>query len=507
VLVIVVVSTVGTYVYSSKQAPRFRSSTQFIVSSSPIDAIISGGISADSGTALDQAKLLLSEGVSDRVRKHFGTKGTSLLAQSVVTADPVASSSFIQVNVESGSADGAAAVANAYVQEYFAQRNQQVQRQTTETIRKLRAQLAALPRFGSGSGARSTLQQTIRQLQTTATTTPLQTRQTNPATVGARFAPTPRRDAGFALAISLALGIGLAFVLERFDRRIRNVDDIATLYGAPLLSIIPHSTMPVHDRDGKPVVPDTLREPFRSLRTNVQLASTMDRPIKRIVVASAVSGEGKSTIVRNLALTYLELGLSVVVVEADLRRPTLSTAFAKEAGALGLTAVLTGACSLNGALQEVEFDATRLEYLDRVRVGYKDAHGAGTTTKPTSSRLMLLPSGDAPANPQAIIDADKTRSLLAHLAERFDIVLIDTPPLLAVSDAMTLLPQADGVVLVTRVGHTQRAEAQRAAMTARLDPSVRILGVVANDLDYQPGSGYGYGYGYGYGSSSNGTSA
>ena len=169
--------------------------------------------------------------------------------------------------------------------------------------------------------------------------------------------------------------------------------------------------------------------------------------------------------------------------------------------------MLTGACSLNGALQEVEFDAASLEYLDRVRVGYKDAPGAGTTTKATSSRLMLLPSGDTPANPQAIIGADKTRSLIAHLAERFDVVLIDTPPLLAVSDAMSLLPQADGVVLVTRIGHTQRAEAQRAATTARLDPSVRVLGVVANDLDYQPGSGYGYGYGYGYGSSSNGTSA
>jgi Mrp family chromosome partitioning ATPase len=246
-------------------------------------------------------------------------------------------------------------------------------------------------------------------------------------------------------------------------------------------------------------VPDALREPFRSLRTNLQLAS-LDTSIKRLVVTSAVSGEGKSTVVRNLALTYREWGLSVAVLEADLRRPTLSAAFAVEPGPPGLTAVLTGECDLEDALIDIDFDIASLEYLDKVRVGDETEQSpAGGAKTASASKLVLLHSGEAPPNPQAVLAADKMRQVVDQLSERFDIVLIDTPPLLAVSDAIPLLPQSDGVILVTRVGVTERPAAQRAVAAAQLDPSVDVLGVVANDVTSQPGSRYGYGYGYGQG--------
>jgi receptor protein-tyrosine kinase len=293
--------------------------------------------------------------------------------------------------------------------------------------------------------------------------------------------------------MSLVLAFALALGLERLDRRIRNIDDVAKVYDAPLLSVIPHFAAVGEEHGGKASVPSALREPFRTLRANLQLAS-LDKPLRRIVVGSAMSGEGKSTVVRNLALTYREWGLSVVVIEADLRRPTLSVLFGVQRDTGGLTAVLTGECDLDDALLEVDVDIANLEYLDKVRVvGGGETPAAGAT-----SGLHLLPSGKSPPNPHAVLAADKTRLVIEQLSERFDVVLIDTPPLLAVSDALSLLPRVDGVVLVARVGATQRPAAQRAAAAARLDPACRILGVVANDLAFMPGSDYGYADGYAY---------
>jgi len=294
----------------------------------------------------------------------------------------------------------------------------------------------------------------------------------------------------------LGLALALAFGLDRFDGRIRNLDEVSRVYGTPLLSSIPHAATPVEIHDGKPAVPDALREPFRSLRTNLQFAS-LDDPLKVIAVASAMSGDGKSTVVRNLALTYREWGLSVVVLEADLRRPTLKRTFAVESGAGGLTSVLTGDCKLEDALIDIDFDTASLEYLEKVRVSSEAEQSRfAQPATPSSGRLVLLPSGNTPPNPQAVLAADKMRHVVEQLSKRFEIVLIDTPPLLVVSDAIPLLSQADGVILVTRVGMTDRRSAQRAVAATQLDPSVTVLGVVANDLASQPGYGYGYGYGY-----------
>ncbi len=510
-LTIIVMSTVGTYTVSAKRTDRFRSSTQVFVSNSQIEAIVGGGDAGGTDrSTLDQAKLMLSSPVTEGVIERLHLRDTPGTLLKTVSAAPVIGSNFVSVTAERGSRAEAAAVANAYVQEYIRFRNDQLVKDATVAIRRIRSQLRSLPDQSSNLQQRQDLQATIRQLQVTQAAAPSQTRQTDRA-VAPRlpFTPRPKRDALFAFAISLGLGLALTFALERFDRRIKSVDEVTKVYGLPLLSTIPRTTTPVDVHDGKAAVPDPLREPFRSLRTNLQLAS-LDKPIKQLVVTSAISGEGKSTVVRNLALTYREWGLSVAVLEADLRRPTLSGSFGVEPG-MGLTSVLTGDCDLEDALVDIDVDIASLEYLDKVRVGSEaEQRLAGGATTARSSRLVLLPSGDTPPNPQAVLAADKMRRVVGQLSENFDIVLIDTPPLLAVSDALPLLSQADGVILVTRVGVTDRPAAQRAVAAAQLDPSVDVLGVVANDASSQPGSRYGYGYGYGQGygySSSNGYKA
>lgn len=493
ILGIVVTSTVATFVLAARQPERFRATTQFIVASSSVQAIIAGaGGRSDDRTTLDQAKLLESEPVADRVLRRLGLAESRLALLKTVDAEPVLGSSFVKVTAERGSADQAAAVANTFVREYFAYRKAELTGDADEAMSRIRRELRDVANGANATNARVPLQNQLRQLEGARSAAGKETRQTNSAPPGTRIAPTPGRDALFAFAISLGLALALAFGLERFDRRIRNVDDFAKVYDAPLLSAIPHTTV-AEEYGGMVSVPSALREPFRTLRTNLELAS-LDKPIRRIVVASAVSNEGKSTIIRNLALTYREWGLTVVVIEADLRRPTLSVLFGVERGTGGLTAVLTGECDLEDALLEVDVDIASLEYLDKVRVG----DDASRPPERTTSGLRLLPGGKTPPNPQAVLAADKTRLVIEQLCERFDVVLIDTPPLLAVSDALSLLPLVDGVVMVARVGMTQRPAAQRAAAAARLDPGARILGVVANDLEFSRGSGYGYDCGYGY---------
>lgn len=158
----------------------------------------------------------------------------------------------------------------------------QLAKDAAGAISRIRAQLSSLPRGNSDLQQRQDLQGTIRQLAVTQAAVPSQTRQTDLAVASAApFTPKPKRDAAFALAISLGLGLALAFALERFDRRIKNVEEVATAYGLPLLSSIPHTSTPIDVHDGKAAVPDALREPFRTLRTNLQFVS-LDQPIKRI---------------------------------------------------------------------------------------------------------------------------------------------------------------------------------------------------------------------------------
>jgi non-specific protein-tyrosine kinase len=467
------------------------------VSNSQIEDLIGGAVAGGTDrTTLDQAKLMLSGPVAARVVKQLQLQETPAALRGTVSATPVAGSNFVTITAERRSPTQAAAVANGIVRAYINFRRDTLSREAAAAISGIRDQLKKLPVRASTLAQRNDLQDTIRQIQVTHVSPPSQTRQTYVAVAPTTpFSPTPKRDALFALAISLGLAIALAFALERFDPRVKQVDEVTELYGVPLIASIPHASAAAEVHSGAAAVPDSLREPFRSLRTNLQLAS-LDKPIKRLIVASAISGEGKSTIVRNLALTYREWGMSVAVLEADLRRPTLGPSFGIGIQDLGLTSVLTGECTLDDALLEIHVDIASLDaYLDKVQGAPQVDRGSMGGAATTERRLVLLPSGPTPPNPQAVLAADRMRLIIHELGDRFDIVLIDTPPLLVVSDSIPLLPQSDGVVLVTRVGRTDRQAAHKAVAVARLDPSVRLLGVIAND--FHVGSGYGYGFGYG----------
>lgn len=189
-------------------------------------------------------------------------------------------------------------------------------------------------------------------------------------------------------------------------------------------------------------------EAYRTLRTNLQY-SGVDEPVRTLMVTSAAPREGKSTTINNLAVAYAQADCRVLLLDADMRKPTAHFAFGLS-NRFGLSAVLSGRCDLPEAIQPTHVN-----------------------------HLSVLTAGPTPPNPAEMLASRKMDQLLAELRERFDLVLIDTPPVLAVSDAQIVSTKCEGVLLVVKAGELKRRPALRAKEQLSF-VNARLLGVVLN---------------------------
>jgi capsular exopolysaccharide synthesis family protein len=263
--------------------------------------------------------------------------------------------------------------------------------------------------------------------------------------------PDPVRNLGAGFLLGLIIGVAIAVARERFDTTAKDESDIHEVIEAPGLGRISHfgdadrSPLVAHDEPGS-----LCAEEFRRLRTNLQALNTTGRA-QSIVLTSAVPGEGTSTTVANLAITLAEAGMRVALVDADLRRPRVAARLGL-LGSVGLTDVLVRQAAPAEVMQ---------------------SWGDGD--------LMVLPSGPLPSNPSELVGSAAMADLIGHLRSEFDVVLIVAPPLLPVTDASVLAGAADGVVLVTRIGVTRRAELVEALASLELVRSP-LLGFVVNGV-------------------------
>jgi len=285
----------------------------------------------------------------------------------------------------------------------------------------------------------------------------------------APVSPQPLRNLALAAALGLILGIGAAVVRELLDTTIKTAEDLAEAIDASLMGAIDFD--PTTPR--RPLVtalsPHASRvEAFRVLRTNMQFVG-VDRSSKVFVVSSSLPEEGKTTTAANLAITLSQGGHRTALVECDLRRPRVASILEAES-AVGVTTVLVGRLTLDQAMQTHE-----------------------------ATGLDVLTSGAIPPNPSELLQSKAMASLLTELRSRYDMVIIDAPPLLPVTDATLLAAQADGTLLVVRHGRTTKEQLAHAVdRLAQVDAPV--VGVVLNMVRNHRGrSGYGYGYGYAQG--------
>ncbi len=485
ILGVVVVTTAATYKYYSDQPKQFRASTAIFVQQSELESALFGGSYSfgDDRTVSNQASLLRTSAVVRAVARQPEFRGEdprALLAK--LTAMPRGGQDFIDLRVTDSDPLRAARLANAFAAAFIANRSAALRAKVIRARQAAEEELGDTPSGPGTRVARENLAQRIRQLQTVESLPSGNAEQVDRASPGVQVAPKPRRNAVFAALMSLLLAIGAAFGLNRFDRRLRTVDALEGAFNLPLLGTLPVVGEAAPRTSGQPSIAPLFREACRSLRTNIELTS-LDRPVKTLLVCSGIPGEGKSTVARSLALVYAEAGLRAALVEADVRRPTLSTSLDIDV-AIGLTEVIAGQVELDDALLSVEYAGGHVAL---ARTGA--AEGPMADHPGESGTLDLLPSGGEPPNPPVMLGSRQMQEVLKALASNHDIVIIDSPPLLVVSDAVPLIAVADATLVVARLGETLRDAAKRVGDVISRVPEANPLGVVANGVNTSDVSG------------------
>ena len=282
-----------------------------------------------------------------------------------------------------------------------------------------------------------------------------------------QVSPQPVLNLALGALIGLLVGAGVAVLRELLDNTVSSPDDVEETAAAPVLASIAYdSEVPKHPLLTEAGSHAPRVEAFRLLRTNLQFLNLDTRP-RSLVITSAVPGEGKTSTATNLAIALAQTGQRVLLVDGDLRRPKVASVLGLERS-VGLTTVLVGRSELHDSIQ-----------------------------KHAGSGIYLLASGPIPPNPTEVLQSHAAQSLFDKLNQMFDMVIIDAPPLLPVSDAAIMARDVDGAILVVRHGKTSKEQLRQARL--RLDHvDANLFGVAVNMAPRRGKGAYGYSYGYGY---------
>ncbi|HEY3833286.1 MAG TPA: Wzz/FepE/Etk N-terminal domain-containing protein [Acidimicrobiia bacterium] len=318
------------------------------------------------------------------------------------------------------------------------------------------------------------------------------------------ISPKPFRDAALGAIVGLLLGVGVSFLREQLDDKVHNAEELERLAGVPVLAQIPlDADVAAHPEtlaaSARPV--GQFAESIRSLRTSLQFMG-VDEPVRSVMVTSAVPGDGKTAVAANLGAVYAQAGLTTVLVSADMRRPRLDSMFREIELGPGLSGMLT------------EIAATYRQQRHGQTNGYGNGNGAVSGAGDTIGliddavmeplvrahlvptevpNLSVLPAGLRAPNPAEVLGSRWMREVMAYLGRVFDVIVIDSSPTLAVTDAVVLSTLVDGVVLVVPSNEVSRGDVQRAIKT--LDAvDARVLGTVLNRSSDVARQYYYYGY-------------
>jgi non-specific protein-tyrosine kinase len=491
VLIALIATVTPAVLLTLAQETIYEAEAQMLVNSRPNDSLFGGtaqgAVNADRAVQ-NEIRVLEGEVVYQRVRDNLGLD----TLPPRVRGSAVGATDVIAVRVRSGDPATAQLLADAYVQAYIdTKRDQgvdglvQASEQLSAKVTELQGQIDAIDTqlAASPGGSNATLEQQrlvlvnqqavfkqrLDQLQVDAALISGNAQLVRPAPLPVSpVEPTPARTVMLALVVGLLLGIGMAFFVDYLDDSVRSPQDLANLAAPlPVLAVVPVDPPP----DNRPIAlsrPDDFAvESYRTLRTNVTFLG-FERDLRSLQITSAMPGEGKTTTAANLAVVLAQAGSRVILVDADLRRPRIHEVFAID-GSVGLTNVLLGEPII-------------------------------LCSRPIDDTLTVLPSGPVPPNPSEMLSGRAMAALVNDLKTQFDYVIIDSAPVLPVSDAVAVSRQVDGVLVVTQSNRTSVPQVRQTL--ANLEQvSAPLLGMVLNKASgRQANYGYQYGYGYGYGS-------
>jgi len=439
--------------------------------------------------AQTQTQIAMSPDVAERVVRAAQipslTPG-SFLGDANVTAST--DSDTLLFNVVYGDPETAAKLATIHATEYIQHRRELDTSSLVAARKELEGRIDELNSTGfKGSALVAKLVENEQALRTMEALQTANASLLRPATGAAQIQPRTKRAVVLGAVLGLMLGIGLAFARDALDTRVRSANEIADRLGATLLARI--AAPPRRLRRSQRLVmldsPQSAQaEAFRMLRANLEFVN-LDRGARSILVTSALEKEGKSTTVANLAVALARAGQRVALVDLDLRRPALARFFGIPASHPGVTDIVGGSSTLEQALMQVSRDPRGRAETPHV------GNGAGTTA--TGGVLGVLTSGPIPRDPGEVVKDKRLVAMLDQLEGSFDFVLVDTPPLLTVGDAMTLSAQVDAMITIARLRMLRHGVLDELARSLETCPTIK-LGVVVTEAEAEPGYGYGYAY-------------
>jgi Mrp family chromosome partitioning ATPase len=499
-----VVVPAAAYFYSARQPAQYQASAQVYLSSQDLAGALTGISSpyvdqarlADTAASLAHVPAVAQDAIAS-ARVNGITPGGLLGSTSIV---PQTGTDILTFTVTNHQPNLAELLANAYAKAFTKYRGQLDSDAVRRARKEVQSRLQVLEASGDGASPLATsLRDKDQQL---ATLEALQTSRTyviSTADGAAKVSPQPRRDATLGLLLGFVLGIGLALVLEALDTRVRSVAEIGEYLKMPQIGSVspPPKKLLKDDQLVMMAQPRSMQaEEYRVLRTNLDFVSLAADEIRTVMITSAVEQEGKSTVAANLAIALARSGKRACLVDLDLRRPYVDRFFHLPHGK-GITDVALGHATLNEALIEIDL-TTGLPREHPARL----PRSAPVATDGDPGCLEVLVSGPLPPNPGEFIGTQKLADILTALRSRYDIVVLDSPPLLRVGDAMTLSSRADGLIVLTRLNAVRRPMLRELSRMLDSAPTTKLGYVVTGS---QREAGYSGSYGYGgdaYGESS-----
>ena len=493
VLATVAVTVSAAVGFSLHQTTLYRASAQVLLKYQDLAAGLTGiqnpsGISQDPvRVAETQSRVAMSPAVARRVverAKVPGLDSDGFLRLSTVSAS--ADADILYFSTTYGSPATAQLLATLHAEQYIAYRQQldsaalvAAQKELAERIGELRA---------TGSTDAVLISRLVEDSQRLRTMEALQTANASllrAATSAEKVQPKPVKAGVLGAVLGILLGIGLAIAREALDARVKNAGDVEEQLEIPLLARV--ATPPRKLRRANQLTmlvnPNgTDAESFRILRTNVDFVN-QDRGARSIMVTSGLEKEGKTTVVANLAVSFARSGRRVALVDLDLRRPSIARLFGIDGSRAGVTDVALDRSTLEDALVDVFLSSA----------SGRNTNGGGPLRAP-SANLKVLAAGRAQMDPGEFVNTNGLRRLLDELTERFELVLIDTPPLLSLGDTIALSARVDAMIVLARVGLVKQPTLLELTRVLHMCATVK-LGCVATGAELEDGyASFGYGY-------------
>jgi succinoglycan biosynthesis transport protein ExoP len=476
----------AAYGLSKHQTKKYTATASLVFNNNQQAQEVAGlPVSSSNSQQAQQSTNLKLVQLGDMATKTADVLGQGLTKDKIsadLSVSAEGESNIVNVAATAASPALAAGIANTYANQFVKEQQNSNHAYYASALRLVNKQLTALSPKEKAGTAGLALQDRAQSLGVLAELRNGNVQIAQAATIPTSpSSPKVSRNTAVGAVLGLLLGLGIAFLLERLDRRIREPKDLEAIYGLPLLGVVPESSALSRTGRGAPAagaaLPSGEAEAFHLIRAHMRYFN-VDRELRTLMVVSAAPGDGKTTIARHLAAAAARIGARVLVLEADLRRPTLAQQLGVTS-ARGLSDVLIGAVALPEAIQTLSLDSSS---------------GGGSKTH---SFDVLVAGATPPPNPGELIESRAMETLLEGAKATYDLIVIDTPPLTAVSDAFPLLKKVDGVVIVGRVGRNRRDVAERLHETLA-GAGAPLLGVIANGFKAGRRGGYGYGYGYDY---------